>query len=376
MNFSNNDYQYMQRAIELAKKGEYTTSPNPMVGCVLVKDGTVVGEGWHQKAGLGHAEVNALAIAGSNASQSTAYVTLEPCSHFGRTPPCSKALIEAGVKEVVIAMQDPNPQVSGRGIRMLEEAGIKTKVGLLEASARQVNVGFIKRMETGIPRVICKLASSLDGKIAMKSGESKWITSAESREDVQRLRARSCAVISGADTVITDDARLTVRYQQLGFAQQAIKTEYFRQPIRIVIDSQYRLHPDLALFNEPSPIILIRINGKTQQEPTWQDNVSVVEVDAAANGKVDLAKMLEQLASHGVNNLLVEAGGKLASAFIQAQLVDELWLYQAPKLMGAEAISLLALPGVEKLAQAQHLAINDIRKIGADIRIRASFNKQ
>lgn len=366
----------MQRAIELAKKGEYTTSPNPMVGCVLVKDGIVVGEGSHQKAGLGHAEVNALAMAGSKASQSTAYVTLEPCSHFGRTPPCSKALIEAGVKDVVIAMQDPNPQVSGRGIRMLEEAGIKTKVGLLEASARQINVGFIKRMETGIPRVICKLASSLDGKIAMKSGESKWITSAESREDVQRLRARSCAVISGADTVITDDARLTVRYEQLGFAQQSIKKEYFRQPIRIVIDSQYRLHPDLALFNEPSPIILIRIKGQIQEEPIWQDNVTVIEVDAAANGKVDLVKMLKQLASHGVNNLLVEAGGKLASAFIQAQLVDELWLYQAPKLMGAEAISLLALPGVEKLAQAQHLAINDIRKIGPDIRIRASFNKQ
>ncbi|TLU61704.1 bifunctional diaminohydroxyphosphoribosylaminopyrimidine deaminase/5-amino-6-(5-phosphoribosylamino)uracil reductase RibD [Thalassotalea litorea] len=366
----------MQRAIQLAKRGRYTTSPNPVVGCVLVSKDKIVGEGWHIRAGEGHAEVNALSMAGSLAKGCTAYVTLEPCSHYGRTPPCAKALIEAGVSQVVVAMQDPNPQVSGRGIQLLEDAGIATRVGLLEQSAQQINIGFVKRMRTGFPRVICKLASSLDGKIAMHSGESKWITSPESRQDVQRLRALSCAIISGADTVLVDDARLTVRYEQLGFAMQDIEPEKLRQPTRIVIDSQYRLHPQLALFKEISNIIVVRNLQMLQREPNWPDHVQVINIAGSSQhpGKVDLNSLLSELAKSGVNNLLVEAGGNLTSAFIQAQRVDELWLYQAPKLMGAQALSLLALPGVETLAQAPQLSIIDIRKIGPDIRIRANFN--
>ncbi len=367
----------MQRAIELAKRGRYSTSPNPVVGCVLVKDEVIVGEGWHVKAGEGHAEVNALAMAGDHALGCTAYVTLEPCSHYGRTPPCAKALTKAGVTQVIIAMQDPNPQVSGRGIEMLEDAGINTKVGLLEQSARQINQGFIKRMQTGLPHVICKLASSLDGKIAMQSGESQWITSPESRQDVQRLRALSCAVISGADTVLIDDARLTVRYEELGFAQQVIEPENLRQPVRVIIDSQYRLSPELALFKQPSKIIVVRNQNTLQQEPDWPTHVQTLNIAGTEQetGKVDLNLLLTALATSGINNLMIEAGGQLASAFIAGGLVDELWLYQAPKLMGAQAISLLALPEVELLAQAPQLTINDIRKIGPDIRIRASINQ-
>ncbi|TKB44561.1 bifunctional diaminohydroxyphosphoribosylaminopyrimidine deaminase/5-amino-6-(5-phosphoribosylamino)uracil reductase RibD [Thalassotalea mangrovi] len=363
----------MQRAIELARWGTYTTSPNPMVGCVLVNEQQIVGEGYHVKAGQGHAEVNALAMAQERAQGATAYVTLEPCSHYGRTPPCARALIDAGVKRVIIAMQDPNPQVSGRGIQLLEEAGIATQCGLLEESAQQLNAGFIKRMQTGLPRVICKLASSLDGKIAMKSGESKWITSSQSRQDVQRLRATSCAIISGADTVLVDDARFSVRYDELGFGQQYVEPDNLRQPIRVIIDSRYRLHPQLALFSQASKIIIVRSQYQLQAEPEWPEHVQVIDVEGDANGKVDLQQLLPVLGQMEINNLLLESGGNLASAFIQAALVDELWLYQAPKLMGADAISLLALPGLEKLDQAQHLTIKDIRKIGPDIRIRASF---
>ena len=252
------DATYMARAIQLARRGQWTTTPNPNVGCVVVKDGEIVGEGWHQKAGGPHAEVHALAMAGEKAKGATAYVTLEPCSHYGRTPPCAQGLIKAGVARVVAAMVDTNPQVSGRGLKMLEDAGIQTEYGVLEAQARALNPGFFKRMAGLGPWITCKLASSLDGKTALDNGVSQWITSKQARADVQRYRAASCAIVSSAQTVIMDNASLNVRHSELGSAADAIDAESLRQPVRVIIDSQNRLTPDLKLFQNPSPIILIR----------------------------------------------------------------------------------------------------------------------
>ncbi|WP_052072806.1 bifunctional diaminohydroxyphosphoribosylaminopyrimidine deaminase/5-amino-6-(5-phosphoribosylamino)uracil reductase RibD [Thalassotalea sp. ND16A] len=361
----------MQRAIALAKKGEYTTSPNPAVGCVLVKDDQMIGEGWHQKAGEGHAEVNALKAAGSNAKGATAYVTLEPCSHFGRTPPCAKGLIEAGVSHVVIAMQDPNPLVSGRGIKMLEDAGISTKVAVLEQAAMALNPGFIKRMQTGMPLVRCKVAASLDGKTAMSNGESKWITGSEARQDVQRYRAKSCAIISGADTVITDNANLNVRYQELGFAVNDIEEQQVRQPVRVIIDTQNRLTPELALFNQHTSIILVRTAlEKCHQWPHFVKQLVVKKSRVAEHkGKADLTELVAKLAEMGFNNLWLESGARLAGAFLQSGLVDELVMYQAPKLMGENALGLFDIKSLNHLVDAIELEIQDIRMIGKDIRI-------
>ncbi|WOH37420.1 bifunctional diaminohydroxyphosphoribosylaminopyrimidine deaminase/5-amino-6-(5-phosphoribosylamino)uracil reductase RibD [Thalassotalea fonticola] len=368
---------YMQRAIALAKKGEYTTSPNPAVGCVLVKNGEIVGEGWHQKAGEGHAEVNALKQAGEKAKDAIAYVTLEPCSHFGRTPPCAQGLITAGVKHVVIGMQDPNPLVSGRGIAMLEEAGITTEVAVLEPAAKNLNPGFIKLMSTGRPFVRCKMAASLDGKTAMANGESKWITGTDARQDVQRYRAKSCAIISGADTVMIDDAKLNVRHSELGFVANDLKQDQIRQPVRVIIDSQNRLAPTLALFNQHSPIILVRT--KLENEQQWPHFVKQIQVNAITiadnSSKADLNDLINKLAELGLNTLWVESGARLAGAFLAQGLVDELVLYQAPKLMGENTRGLFDIEGLAHLQDAISLDINDIRMIGADIKITATVNK-
>ena len=376
--FTKQDHLFMQRAITLAKKGHYTTSPNPRVGCVLVKDGKIVGEGYHQKAGEGHAEVNAIAQAGKQASGATAYVTLEPCSHFGRTPPCAKGLIEAGVKHVIIAMVDPNPQVSGRGIKMLKDAGISTATGLLELDARALNRGFIKLMTSKMPYVRCKLAASLDGKTAMKSGESQWITSPQARQNVQKLRAQSCAVISGADSVLTDNAKMNVRYSELGEVQQCFNEQELRQPIRVIIDSRNRLTPDLALFKHQSPVIII--TKAIENSTSWPHFVEHVQCTTIKNNvgedKIDLTALLVMLAKRGLNDILIESGAHLAGAFIEQNLVDELILFQAPKLMGGQGISLVELPAIEKLDSAKKLSINDITMVGPDIRITATFNSQ
>ncbi|WNC69471.1 bifunctional diaminohydroxyphosphoribosylaminopyrimidine deaminase/5-amino-6-(5-phosphoribosylamino)uracil reductase RibD [Thalassotalea nanhaiensis] len=365
--------QYMQRAIALAKRGEFTTSPNPVVGCVLVKNGDVVGEGWHQKAGEGHAEVNALQQAGEQAKGATAYVTLEPCSHFGRTPPCAKGLIAAGIKHVVIGMVDPNPLVSGRGIKMLEEAGITTEVAVLESAANMLNPGFIKRMKTGKPFVRCKMAASLDGKTAMANGESKWITGSDARQDVQRYRAKSCAIISGADTVMIDDAKLNVRYNELGFIANDLKEDDIRQPVRVIIDSQNRLTPSLALFNQQSPVILVRTT--VENEHQWPHFVKQIQVNERL-GKADLTDLITKLAELGLNTLWLESGARLAGAFIRQNLVDELILYQAPKLMGENTRGLFDIEQLTSLKDAISLDIKDIRMIGADIKITATVNKQ
>ncbi|QBY05193.1 bifunctional diaminohydroxyphosphoribosylaminopyrimidine deaminase/5-amino-6-(5-phosphoribosylamino)uracil reductase RibD [Thalassotalea sp. HSM 43] len=355
---------YMQLAIKLADKGRYTTSPNPRVGCVLVRDSVIVGQGFHVKAGLGHAEVNAIKDAGDKASGATAYVTLEPCSHFGRTPPCAQGLIDAGVRQVVFGMQDPNPLVSGRGIKMLQQAGIDCIGPVLEHASQQLNPGFIKRMTQGLPLVRCKLAASLDGKTAMASGESQWITSPAARRDVQSYRAQSCAIISGADTVITDNARLNVRYQELSNVNGSNDSD-LRQPVRVIIDTKHRLTPDLALFSIDAPIILIRTELETGHN--WPHFVEQMQVKKA-NDFADLSDLMLKLAERGLNEIWLESGRRLAGAFFAANLVDELILYQAPKLLSDDAMGLLQIPGLNSLSAAINLNIKDIRKIGQDVR--------
>jgi len=394
------DSTFMARAIQLAKKGHYTTSPNPRVGCVLVNynngEGLVIGEGFHQRAGEGHAEVNAIAEAKKNypalIKGATAFVTLEPCSHFGRTPPCAQGLIEVGVARVVAAMVDPNPQVSGNGLAMLEQAGIAVEHGVLEAEAKALNPGFIKRMQHNLPYVRCKLAASLDGKTAMQSGESKWITSSDARADVQRLRAQSCAIIAGADSILTDNAKMTVRWAELGALKSTYPQAEVRQPVRVVIDSKRRLTPELAFFSESSKVLLVRASENLsdyslENLPCWphfveevtlpltsidQDN-KAQDKNAQAEEKICLTALLTLLAKRGFNELLIESGAKLAGAFIEQDLVDELILYQAPKLMGGDGKNLVEMPNITVLAQAKSLAISDIRMVGKDIRLTATF---
>ena len=388
--FSEQDHHYMALAIKLAKKGHYTTSPNPRVGCVLVSsdDGKeiIIGTGFHQKAGQGHAEVNALLEAREKyphlVKGATAYVTLEPCSHFGRTPPCAQGLIDADVKRVIAAMVDPNPEVSGRGLKMLEQAGIQAEYGLLENEAKALNPGFIKVMTQALPYVRIKLAASLDGKTAMQNGESKWITSSDARCDVQKLRAQSCAVIAGADSILTDNAKMTVRWSELGELKESYQEEKIRQPLRVVIDSKNRLTPDLELFSQKSAIILVRGEiDKTglenlQQWPHFVEQVQLPMVKTnAGDEKINLTSLLTLLAQRGLNDVLIESGAHLAGAFIEQNLVDELILYQAPKLMGGDGKNLIEMANVSTLAQAKPLSIIDVRQVGCDIRITAKLAK-
>ncbi len=362
----------MSRAIELARLGHYTTSPNPRVGCVIVNNEQIVGEGFHAKAGQGHAEVHALEQAKELAKGATVYVTLEPCAHFGKTPPCAQALIDAGVSKVIAAMVDPNPQVSGKGLTLLSQAGIATNSGLLAAEAKALNLGFIKLMTEGLPFVRCKLAASLDGKTAMASGESQWITSSAARQDVQRLRSQSCAIISGAQSIISDNARMTVRWQELGYIKNSYPQSDLRQPVRVIIDSKNRLTPDLALFSDNSPIILIRTNIENIHQ--WPHFVEQIAIPLSANDDfIDLNALLTMLAKRGLNDVLVESGKSLAGAFIEQNLVDELILYQAPKLMGDDGLGLLTMPSVTKLAQAKTLKFKEVTRVGDDLKIIASL---
>ncbi len=380
--FSADDYRYMQRAIQLAQQGVYTTSPNPRVGCVIVNQGEIVGEGFHQKAGKAHAEVNALKQAGNLAKGATAYVTLEPCSHFGRTPPCAEALMQAQISEVIIAMVDPNPQVAGNGIKRLNKAGIKTAVGLLNEQAQALNKGFIQLMTLKRPYVRLKMAASLDGKTAMASGESKWITSKLARQDVQRLRAQSCAIICGANAILTDNAKMSVRWHELPDDIQAqYPQENLRQPIRVIIDTQYRLTPELAVFQQPSPIIIVRITTplaceKTQQWPSFVEQI-YLESQTDSNNilRLNLQSLLSYLAQKGLNDILIETGTNLAGAFVEQNLVDEFILYQAPKLLGNEGKSLLFMPSLKKLTEAKKLTIKETCMIGEDLRITTLFKK-
>ncbi len=365
--FTAQDEMYMARAIELAKKGRFTTTPNPNVGCVLVKDNHIIGEGFHQLAGQGHAEVNALAVAGENAKGATAYVTLEPCSHYGRTPPCAEGLKAAGVVKVIAAMVDTNPQVAGKGLKILSDAGIEVAFGLLEQQARALNLGFFKRMEQGLPYVTCKMAASIDGKPAIKNGQSKWITGSAARQDVQLHRAQSCAILTGADTVITDDAKLNVRLSEL---PQALPTELpLRQPVRVIIDSQNRLTPELAVFNIESEIIIF--TTKVDKSTQWPHFVRHIEVPQQ-NNKVNLTSVLAHLAKLQFNHVYLEAGATLAGKMTELNLIDEYIFYLAPKLMGCDAKSLVNFAPLTDMQNTVNLTFKECVKIGDDLRITAT----
>ena len=367
--WSREDVAFMAEAIQLASKGLYTTEPNPRVGCVLVKDGEVVGRGWHQKAGEGHAEVKAIENAGARAVNSTAYVSLEPCSHFGKTPPCVNALIQAGIKRVVAAMKDPNPDVSGSGFKVLANAGVQVESGLLESQAKALNLGFIKRMETGRPYVRIKMAMSVDGRTAMASGESKWITGPAARKDVQRLRARSSAVISGIGTILQDDAALTVRASELGL--ENANEIVLRQPLRVVLDSSSKIPENSKLFKTSGPILLVvSSEACVPSAVTQYSNVSVFRLPAIKEcpEKSVLTIVLQELARRDCNEVLVEAGASLAGSFIKEGCWDELVLYVAPKLMGSAARPLASLP-MDLMSEATALQLADMRVVGEDIRL-------
>lgn len=358
------DEIYMARALKLAQRGRFTTHPNPNVGCVIVKDDQIVGEGFHYRAGEPHAEVHALRMAGEKARGATAYVTLEPCSHHGRTPPCCEALIAAGVSRVVAAMQDPNPQVAGRGLYRLQQEGIAVSHGLMMSEAENLNRGFLKRMRTGFPFVQLKLGASLDGRTAMASGESQWITSPEARRDVQRLRARSHAILTSSATVLADDPLLTVRWDELSADTRALYPQAdLRQPVRIVVDSQNRVTPAHRLVHQPGETWFARTQADTR---AWPEQVRHINVPAH-NGHLDLVLMMMLLGREQINSVWVEAGAGLAGALLQAGLVDELVVYLAPKLLGQDARGLCQLPGLEKLADAPHFKFNEIRQVGPDI---------
>ncbi|KDM91961.1 bifunctional diaminohydroxyphosphoribosylaminopyrimidine deaminase/5-amino-6-(5-phosphoribosylamino)uracil reductase RibD [Photobacterium galatheae] len=366
--FTPTDHAMMRRAINLARRGRFTTAPNPNVGCVIVKDETVIGEGFHYRAGQPHAEVFALRAAGENARGATAYVTLEPCSHYGRTPPCAEALIAADVSRVVCAMVDPNPQVAGRGVTMLRDAGIQVETGLLEADALALNPGFIKRMKTGLPYVQLKLAASLDGKTALANGASQWITGPEARADVQRFRAQSGAILSTSATVLADDPSLNVRWQELGDQTQSDYPQAeVRQPVRVIIDSQNRLQPTQRLFSLPGKVLLARAQADTL---AWPEHVSQLVVPVQENGLLDLTALMQALARQDINHLWVEAGAGLAGALVREGLVDEFILYQAPKLMGSDSRGLIDLHGLTAMKDVPALVLNDVRMVGQDIRIR------
>lgn len=370
MTFTTQDHLMMQKAISLAKQGIYTTAPNPNVGCVLVKDGKIIGEGAHLKAGEPHAEVHALRQAGEKAKGATAYVTLEPCSHYGRTPPCAEGLIKAGVKKVICAMVDPNPQVAGRGLTMLNDAGIETASGLLEADARALNPHFLTRMETGKPFVQLKMAASLDGKTALKNGVSQWITSKEARQDVQRYRAQSGAILSTAKTVIDDNASLNVRWSDLPPSIQDNYQEMaLRQPMRFILDRQHALTSDLKLFHASGDIITI--SSQEAHPIVTSDNHIQCRVD---DGQLDLKEVVNKISrDFNVNHIWVEAGATLAASMINDNLVDELIIYLAPKLMGADGRSIVNIIGLETMSEAVDLDIKDIRMVGKDIRITATI---
>lgn len=364
----NSDHAFMARALELARKGLYSTHPNPRVGCVIVRDGQIVGEGWHARAGEPHAEVHALRQAGELARGATAYVTLEPCSHHGRTPPCADALINAGVARVVAAMQDPNPQVGGAGLLRLMHAGIAVHSGVLEAEARSLNAGFIKRMVQGLPFVRVKLAMSLDGRTAMANGESQWITGPAARSAVQRLRARSSVVLTGADTVLADGARLTLRESELGLSPEQTFMALSRQPLRVLVDGRLRVPLNVPFFQAGAAMVATCAAASARFR--YLDDGHELLAVPGSNGHVDLRKLLIELAGRGANEVLVEAGPRLAGAFTRLGLVDEYQLFVAAKFLGSSARPLLDLP-LGRMAEAPALKIVEMRAVGDDWRIIA-----
>jgi diaminohydroxyphosphoribosylaminopyrimidine deaminase/5-amino-6-(5-phosphoribosylamino)uracil reductase len=363
-NFSDFDRYAMARALELAARGAATTQPNPRVGCVIAKDGKIIGEGWHERAGGPHAEVVALRSVQSspgglaNARDATVYVNLEPCSHHGRTPPCSDALVSARVARVVFAIPDPNPKVAGRGAVLLTQAGIKVDMGLMEAEAEELNAGFLKRMRHGAPLVRVKAAMSLDGRTALANGASKWITSEAAREDVQHWRANSAAVLTGIGTVLADDPQLNVRLPEVQ-----------RQPAVIVLDGDARTPPAARLFSGGGSVVVFTRSGSVPGAAALRLKGARVESVPGAEA-LDLPAVLARLAEMEVNEVLVEAGPTLTGALVQQRLVDELLLYIAPRLLGPQGRPLFELPQLEDLQHAETFEILETRQVGPDLRLR------
>ena len=348
----------MTRALELARHGLYTATPNPRVGCVIVRDGAVVGEGWHERAGEPHAEVHALRVAGARARGATAYVTLEPCSHEGRTPPCCEALIAAGVSRVIAAMQDPNPLVAGKGFALLRAASIVVESGLMAHEAGELNIGFVSRMTRGRPWVRVKVAASLDGKTALLNGQSQWITGADARRDGHAWRAQACVILTGIGTVKDDNPRLTVR-----------EVETTRQPLRVVVDSRLATPPDAQVVGKGTVIAAAENNPIRAQ--ALQARGAEIIVLPNATGKVELPDLMLELGRRGINELHVEAGFKLNGSLLSEGLVDELLVYLAPSLLGDAAHGMFHLPALTALCGRRALNIMDVRQIGPDIRILA-----
>ena len=361
------DREFMSRALELAAKGRYTASPNPTVGCVLVRDASAIGEGYTRPAGGNHAEIEALGdLSKAATSGATAYVTLEPCSHTGKTGPCVDALINAEISRVVIACEDPNPKVAGQGIKLLEQAGVEVACGLFEDQAREINRGFIKRHEHGTPWVSVKMAASLDGRTAMASGQSQWITTPASRKDVQRLRAASCAIITGIGTQMMDDPSLTVRINNDDVGVE----DSLRQPLRVVVDSRMQMSPESRMLAQPGDTLIATLDQSEQREKALALKAAGADVVflPALDGHVDLQQLLLELARRECNNVMVEAGAGLAGAFVAEGLLDELVCYWAPKLFGSDARPMFELP-IQTIDAHLALSVKDIRQIGEDIRI-------
>lgn len=359
MNFSPDDHQFMTQALRLAERGLYTTMPNPRVGCVIVKNGQIIGSGWTQPAGQDHAEIQALKNCNTDPRGADVYVTLEPCSHFGRTPPCCDALINAGVKRVVAAMQDPNPLVAGSGLARLAASGMVVTNGLLQEQAHALNSGFISRMTRGIPWVRTKIAASLDGRTALANGVSQWITGAEARRDVQHWRASACAILTGAGTVLADDPQMNVREFDIG-----------RQPLRVVVDNHLRISPKAKIVQGGNTLIAYAQDPHNNSPALQAAGAELIQFNSTEN-RVYLPTLLKQLAQRGINELLVEAGQGLNGALLEQGLIDEFLLYYAPLLLGSEAKAMFAMPPLTAMSQRCNLTIFDLRQIGRDIRIRA-----
>lgn len=359
--FSVTDSAHMARALQLAVRGRYTARPNPLVGCVIAKGERVIGEGWHQRAGDDHAEINALRACGDEADGATAYVTLEPCAHHGKTPPCADALIASKLRRVVAAMKDPFDQVAGRGLDKLAAAGVATDVGLMEAPARALNEGFISRVTRGRPFVRMKVAASIDGATAMTSGESQWITGPAAREDVQELRARSGAIMTGIETVLADDPALNVRSERF--------IDVAAQPLRVVLDSRLRTPPSAAMLKLPGETMVCCCGDYDGSELV--EAGAEVRFFAQKDARVDVAAVLQYLAERQINDVLIEAGPTLTGQMLQASLVDELVIYQSPHIMGGQTRRMFDTPSWTALADRRSLAITDVRQVGADTRITA-----
>lgn len=361
------DSAHMARALQLAARGLYSAHPNPMVGCVVVAGDEVVGEGWHERAGEEHAEINALREAGAAATGATVYVTLEPCAHHGKTPPCAEALVEAGVARVIAAMEDPYSEVAGRGLEHLRNAGIETAVGLMESAAAALNEGFISRVKHGHPFVRLKVATSIDGATAMASGESQWITGPAARHDVQKLRARSGAVITGIGTVLADDPSLNVRDERID--------THGVQPLRVVLDTRLRMPLAATMLTLPGKTLVCCIEGNDSSE-LEAAGAEVVEVgtyvqESFDGERVNVFEVLAVLAERGVNDVLVEAGPRLAGYLVEKDLVDELVIYQAPHIMGSNTREMFTTPAWQVLGDRKSLDIVDVRRVGSDMKITA-----